>query len=374
MNRAASTFLCAVLIASGCRPPPPDPYEGLPPVENLEQDPAKIPRQPEKPPESVCLSQILVSWKGAEGAYRRIKLGRNGARLRAERLLVLARARGTDFGELARRFSDDAETSVKDGDLGVVSRGQLHPAIERAGFSMETGQVAGPIETPRGFHIIMRTEPTEFQAAEILVTYTGARKYKPKTPRDREQAKQLAEQLLGRIRAGEDFFELARKYSDMHNSDKGGIYRIFRKGTKHPKFEEIVTGLAVGQVSDVIETSTGFHIVKRLPVRRIELRKIQIDYVAGDLLAFEPGKRTRKEAQRLAYDIYRRITEEGADFASMATLYSEGNGSGKGGDIGFVGRGELAWPVEKLVFALEPGQVSEVIESGTAFLIFKRIH
>lgn len=359
---------------SGCRPDVPDPLQDLPSLVGKSFDPSRLPRPPAVKPARVCLSHILVAYRGALHAWKKIRRDRHAAHIRAERLLQLARSRGTDFAELARRFSNDAETSTSGGDLGVVVAGMLHPSLEAAGFSLGIGQVAGPVESPRGFHILMRTEPSEAQAAEIVISYEGANKYRPRQPRSYLEARQLAESIHARILAGEDFQKLARSYSDLDNHRKGGIYPIFRRGTRNAEFEKVVWGLAVGRLSPVIETSTGFHIVKRLPVQRIAIRLIQIDFAESGQQQQADVSRTRAQAKELAEEIYRRVTAGGEDFASLASRYSRGRGSNRGGLSDKLARGQLPPALDNLAFSTPVGQVSNIIEVGNAFFLLKRVY
>jgi len=373
-RRARLLLLLLPVWLIGCRPETPDPLQDLPPLEGRSTDPSRLPTPPATRPARVCLSHILVSYHGALQAWKKIKIDRSGARSRAKRLLQLARSKGMDFAELARRFSNDAETSQNGGDLGVVVPGMLHPALEAAGFSLGIGQVADLVESPRGFHILMRTKPSEAQAAEIVISYEGAHKYRPRQPRGYGEARKLAESIHARLLAGEDFGELARRYSDLGNFRRSGIYPIFRRGSRNPEFEKVVWGLEVGQLSAVIETTTGFHIVKRLPARRMAIRLIKIGYAQSDQKEKSSTGRTRSEARQLADELYRRATTGGEDFAALASRYSQGRGSNKGGLVDRLGRGQLPPALDRLAISTPIGKVSEVIEENGAFFLLKRVY
>lgn len=79
----------------------------------------------------------------------------------------------------------------------------------------------------------------------------------------RETARALAEDLLGRIRGGEDFAQLARRYSqDPGSAQLGGDLGWFRRGRMVQEFEDAAFSLGTNQVSDVVETEFGYHIIK----------------------------------------------------------------------------------------------------------------
>ena len=75
------------------------------------------------------------------------------ARAKAEGILARVRA-GEDFTSLAAEFSDDPATKLSGGDVGVFRRGQMREAFERAAFEMRPGDIAGPVRTEVGYHIL----------------------------------------------------------------------------------------------------------------------------------------------------------------------------------------------------------------------------
>ncbi|HUT99803.1 MAG TPA: peptidylprolyl isomerase [Myxococcota bacterium] len=367
-----SLLFAAVLSSPCCSPPPADPFDGLPAGEGLTENPARRPQRPAKEPETVAISHIQVSYRGAVEAWKKIEITHEQARLRAGRLLKLARSKGQEFADLARRFSNDAQTSDKGGSLGVVGRGELHPDLERAAFGLGLGQVADVVETPQGFQIVMRHEPDEAQTSEIVISYTGTERYTPRTPRTRDEAAALSHKIRARLAAGVDFADLAVEYSDLPNYSQGGFYPIFSKGTRNPKFEDIVWNLPVEGLSDVIETGTGFHIVGRRPVRRIQVRVISIGYREKESVD-DDADRSRIEARALADNLHKRLVDDKDDFAALASKFSEGVGNEKGGLVPPFGRAEIPHPVEQVAFSLAPGEISGVFDATGQFQIVKRI-
>ncbi|MBD3376584.1 SH3 domain-containing protein [candidate division KSB1 bacterium] len=78
------------------------------------------------------------------------------------------------------------------------------------------------------------------------------------------ETREQAEKALSRIKAGEDFGEVAREISILPNAERGGDLGYFSKGDFAPKVENSITSLEVGEVSDIIQTDFGFNIFKRL--------------------------------------------------------------------------------------------------------------
>jgi len=156
-----------------CKRPESSPFDGLPAFASLMVDPRKVPQKVQLI-HQVSVSQILVTYRGANNNYAKANsLKYSDARLRAEALLRLARSPNYDFAELAKNFSNDANTASQGGDLGVVSVGELHLDLEKAAWALDIGQVSDIIETPEGFHLLYRHEPSEASAAEIIIAMTA---------------------------------------------------------------------------------------------------------------------------------------------------------------------------------------------------------
>jgi peptidyl-prolyl cis-trans isomerase D len=126
------------------------------------------------------------------------------AKAQAEDLLKQIRA-GADFATLAKKYSDDADSAKKGGDLGDVAPGILPPALEKAAAALKPGEVSEPVRTSFGFH---------------LVKLTGF------TPEKRKPFDAVKQQLrdLVRKRKGEDrFYELAENFKNLVYEHPDGL-------------------------------------------------------------------------------------------------------------------------------------------------------
>ena len=102
----------------------------------------------------------------------------------------------------------------------------------------------------------------QIQASHILISYEGARKSAAK--RTKDEARSRATEILEKaIKKDADFAQLAGEYSDGPTRDKGGDLGKFGKGIMDKAFEEAAFRLKKGQISAVVETPFGFHIIKR---------------------------------------------------------------------------------------------------------------
>lgn len=124
------------------------------------------------------------------------------------------------------------------------------------------------------------TKPAQFKAAHILV------KVDPNAYRaEVSNAFNRATELRRRALEGEDFGQLAAAYSECPSKVRGGELDFFTKGQTHPAFERAAERLKIGEISPVVETSQGYHVIKlldRVPERVRSLEETK-DEIRGQL-------------------------------------------------------------------------------------------
>ena len=100
-------------------------------------------------------------------------------------------------------------------------------------------------------------QPERVRASHILLTVN-----KDETDATRAQKKAEAQRILGELKKGTDFAEAARKYSGCPSKEQGGDLGYFERGRMVPEFETVAFGLKTGQLSGIVETPFGYHIIK----------------------------------------------------------------------------------------------------------------
>lgn len=104
----------------------------------------------------------------------------------------------------------------------------------------------------------------EVAARHILFQYKGSMRAKPDVTRTKEEARAEAEKILAETKKPDaDFEALAREHSDGPSGPRGGDLGTFGRGRMAPPFEEAAFALEPGEVSGVVETDFGFHIIER---------------------------------------------------------------------------------------------------------------
>ena len=164
---------------------------------------------------------ILVRYEGARGTARKrgddetAGRSKDEARQLCEKLTQLARRRPADFATMARRYSESPDRVAR-GSLGVFTRGESIPQIVEQVSRMTDGQIAGPVESDHGFHVLLREplDPRRFSVIRIPPERAG-------TPEGAAAAHiaRLRERL---VTGGTDFATLAREHSRHPRARLGG--------------------------------------------------------------------------------------------------------------------------------------------------------
>lgn len=212
---------------------------------------------------------LVVSYQGARDAPAQVTRSKPEAVERAKMVATIAQMSGEHFQELTLKYGD--RPLLPDSDSGALlerGAGTVDEAVERAAFALATNQVSSPIETPDGFVIVQRIEapdggPTQIGARHILVSYRGAQRAAPEVTRSKEEARTLAERVAREADGGADWQALWEQHSNEPGGQRGGDLGLFGRGQMVPAFEHAAFELQVGQVSEVIETPFGFHVIQR---------------------------------------------------------------------------------------------------------------
>lgn len=178
--------------------------------------------------------------------------------------------KGADFTKMARDSSEDPSAKDNGGDLGYFTGMQMVYPFETAAYSTKPGSISMPVRTRFGYHIIkvadVRTAQGEIHVAHIMV----------RTPKEApDSALKAADAKIreaeAELKKGMPWDSAVVKYSEDKGSVKrGGEIPWFGTGRMVPEFEKAAYALKNdGDVTGIVQTSYGYHIIKRLERRGI---------------------------------------------------------------------------------------------------------
>lgn len=198
------------------------------------------------------------------------------------------------------------------------------------------------------------SEGEEFHLAHILVVVpeqASAAKI--------QAARERAEQALSKLNGGADFAQVAASISDAKDALKGGDLGWHSGDTIPPLFMNVLQNMKPGQISAVLRSSSGFHILKLLEKRSANAPVVITQTHARHILIKTSEIMPEAEAKKRIMEIKQRI-EAGADFAEQAKRYSQDGSAQQGGDLGWLSPGETVPEFEEEMNKLKPGQMGVV--------------
>ena len=248
----------------------------------------------------------------------------------------------TSFEEAAKKFSDDVNSAVQGGDLGLFPRGVMVPEFEEVAFSSEVGKIADPVKTQFGYHIIRvdekqeaRTKAYEEVKERVLESYVE------------QEAKKESEVLITTIEnqlknKTATFEELVEKYSHAPSKAQKGLMQgiYLGEGNDDNSITELSTGgagldypilvslrtLKRGEVSDMIETAAGYHFLKLLEKRDPVVK--DFEKVKGEIRDLVVANRMADAFELKKSSIKAMLTT--SNFAEMVKTHSDSEAAADG--------------------------------------------
>ena len=178
---------------------------------------------------------------------------------------------GLDFASAAIRYSD-GQQALEGGDLGWRKFNEVPNAFADQIAGMQPGEVTQPMRGPSGFHILKLVDLREPQ--QELVREYNARHILIKTSElvSANDALDTVRDIRRRIEGGDDFAEMAKEFSeDTATANLGGDMGWFEIGAYGTRVEQVLNGLADGQLSEPFQTEVGWHLMQRLATREADV-------------------------------------------------------------------------------------------------------
>jgi len=171
--------------------------------------------------------------------------------------------------------------------------------------------------------------------------------------------------IYDRVREGKDFAELAREYSDCPSSSIGGDLGFFGRGTMLREFEDVAFSLKPGEISGIIESSFGYHIIK---MEEKDEEDIRVRHI---LKMIKPTEEDISSTVEIVKGIHEELMQ-GADFYEIAKKYSDDPSAEEGGIIGEYSADEYPESFKEYLDRIDVGEITEIIREEMSLFILSK--
>lgn len=194
---------------------------------------------------------------------------------------------------------------------------------------------------------------TEFNVGHILIQVP-----EQASPEQIQARKARAEQALSELKKGADFAQVSASFSDAPNALQGGELG-WRSASRLPQlFSDALNALQPGQVSGLLRSPNGFHLLKLIDKRGRDVPMVITQTRARHILIKTSELVSEADAKRRMLDLKERL-DNGANFAELARLQSEDGSASKGGDLGWLSPGDTVPEFERAMDALAVNAISQ---------------
>ena len=203
------------------------------------------------------------------------------------------------------------------------------------------------------------TAVQELNLAQILVAVPDAA-----TPVQIDALRARAQRALDRARAGGDFVSLVREFSDAADLANGGQMGLRGVDRYPPLFLDATRSLGVGEVSALVRSGAGFHILKVIEKNSANLPSMTVTQSRARhiLLRVSPQLGEAAAVARLK-EFRQRILAGQGDFAALAREHSQDGSAAQGGDLGWANPGMFVPEFEAVMNRLSPNEISDPLVS-----------
>lgn len=242
-------------------------------------------------PPNATPAQLTQAQQRAEDVYRRA-------------------SKGEDFGKLAVAYSN-SEDALEGGSLGWRKGAELPTFLTSTIMSLKPGQVAAPLRTPTGFHIVRLNQVRNAEAKDI-VEQVHVRHILLKTNalQDDATVRQRLEQIRERVLSGKETFAVAAAAAsqDPGSASQGGDLGWQSPDAYDPTFSAAIAKLKVGEISQPFKTRYGWHIAELLGQRHYdETQEVKRMNAMEAIRASKADEETELWLQRLRDDAYVKV-------------------------------------------------------------------
>jgi len=197
---------------------------------------------------------------------------------------------------------------------------------------------------------------------EYLISHILVRVPEQSSPEQIAQRLARAQEALAKVRAGDDFAQVAATWSDATDAQQGGNLG-WRTPARMPSiFVEAARSLKKGEVSEPLRSPAGFHIVKMMDERSRNAPAV-VQQTRVRHILIKVSELTSDVEAKAKIDRIRERIETGAKFEDQARVNSEDASSAKGGDLGWINPGDVVPDFQRAMENLKPNDLSQPVRS-----------
>lgn len=205
----------------------------------------------------------------------------------------------------------------------------------------------------------------EFEISHILI-----RTPEDAVPEDLQKLREKAEEALRKLNGGEEFSQVSARYSDAPNALEGGKLG-WKTATQIPDlFNEALKPMQPGQISAILRSPNGFHILK-MDDRRGGTSPLVVEQTKLRHILVKLSEIMSESDAELRIEMIKERLDNGEDFDELARQYSEDASANAGGDLGWVNPGDTVPPFEKAMNELALNEISEPVRTPFGFHIIQ---
>ena len=176
-----------------------------------------------------------------------------------------------------------------------------------------------------------------------------------------------AQMVLDKLAEGLPFAKAAATYSDGNDALSGGNVGWRSADRLPPLFAEALAKMQPGQVSPILRSPAGFHILRLAERRGGSALPKQVQQTHARHILIKTNELVSESEARHKLEILKERLDHGADFAELARQYSNDLSSSKGGDLGWLYPGDTVPEFEHAMNDLKPGAISQPVQSPFGF-------
>lgn len=172
-----------------------------------------------------------------------------------------------------------------------------------------------------------------------------------------------AEEALARIKAGQDFGQVAASYSEAADAMSGGLLEPRPADRLPTLYADAIASLKPGEVSGILRSPAGFHIVKLFERRGGSMVGSTIRQTRARHILLKVNELVSSEEARHKLAGLKERLDNGADFAELARLHSNDLSAAKGGDLGWLYQGDTVPEFERAMDGMKISEISVPVQS-----------